>query len=171
VDSPHGRVFVPLCAGDLGAEADMPEEVVLLRATLHVVEDLRLRRPFPRPIGFLFEREAVGKRRYVAGCAGIGIVAPGTAEPIGLFEDSEGIDSQPGELDAQAEAGEAGADDRNLACRCIFHGYTETVSPFMSQLTDGCAFLALILCPIHNKLDCKLAGDSRAGSRIVRSKK
>src|SRR5580658_5923182 len=58
-DFPHAGVFVPIRAGYLGAEADVANELVLLGAILHVLKDLRLRRPLSRPISLLLEREAI----------------------------------------------------------------------------------------------------------------
>ena len=111
-DAPGGRVVVPARPGDLRPEADVAEDVVLPRAMIHVVPDLLLRRPLPRPVGLLLEGEAVGERRHVARGARVRVVAPRPAEAIRLLEDREAVDAELLQTDAEAEAGEARPDDR-----------------------------------------------------------
>jgi hypothetical protein len=52
-------------------------------------------------------------RLHVARAAGVGVLAPGAAELVGLLEDEE-VDAGLLELDRHAEAGESGADDDDL---------------------------------------------------------
>src|SRR5207248_2227857 len=73
--APDARPRVEAGAGDLGAEAEVADEVVLPRAVLHVVADLFLGGPQSRPVRLLFEREAVEEGRDVAGGARVGVVA------------------------------------------------------------------------------------------------
>src|ERR1700674_575012 len=122
-EPPNSLFVVPSRRGDLGAESDVRHEIVLARAVLHVGEDLGLRSPFARPVGLLLERETVGERRHVAAGARIRIVAPGAAEVFGLLEDREGVYPAALELDRQAQAGEAGANDGDSSprWRCIGH--------------------------------------------------
>ncbi len=70
-------------------EAQMRQQVVLARAMLHVVEDLGLRSPLSRPVCLLLEGEAVREGRYVAACARISVVAPGSADPVRFFKDGK----------------------------------------------------------------------------------
>src|SRR5207244_13324690 len=97
-------------AGDLGPEPDVANDVVLPRAVVHVVADLCLRRPLPRPVRLLLELEAVRERRNVAGGSRVGVVTPGAAQAVGLLEDGEGLDPGLLQLDGETEAREAGAD-------------------------------------------------------------
>src|SRR5438876_2830023 len=102
-------------AGDLRAEAEVADEVVLPRAVLHVVADLFLGGPQSRPVRLLLEREAVEGGRDVAGGARVGVVAPGAAQAVRLLEDRERVDAGLLQLDAEAEPREARADDRDAS--------------------------------------------------------
>src|SRR5207249_8243285 len=88
-------------AGDLGSEADVAEDVVLPGAVVHVVADLLLGRPLPRPVPLLLEREAVGERWDVAGGARVGVVPPGATQAIRLLEDREGVGPDLLQLDGE----------------------------------------------------------------------
>ena len=98
-------------AVDVRVEADVAAQPVLVGDALEVVLDLRLERPHVRPVGLRLERERVHVRRDVAGAAGIGVVAPGAADVVGLLQDQE-VDALPLQRDAHAESGEPGADDQ-----------------------------------------------------------
>src|SRR6185295_4146563 len=92
VDEPVTGTFVEAGTRDLRAETDVRANAVFVGAMIHVGEDLRLRRPFARPVGFLLERKAVAERRHVARRARIAVVAPRAAEPVCLLDDREAVD-------------------------------------------------------------------------------
>ena len=79
-----------------------------------VAEQLRLPGEAPAPVGLLREREAVEERGRVTGGAGVGVVAPRAAE---RGRPSRGSGNRRCrrcfELHAHADAGVAGADDRD----------------------------------------------------------
>ena len=103
--------------GDLGAEPDVVRDVEAVHAVLEVGEDLGLLGELPGPVDVGRERERVEVRRHVAGGAGIRVVPPGAADAVGLLVDRERLDAGPLQLDAHADAAEAGADDRDARRR------------------------------------------------------
>src|SRR5437764_14881908 len=111
---PAALALVPVRAGDLDPEADLFAQPVLLRDTLEVVEDFRLRRERPRPAWVLLVRERVHVRLDVARAPGVRVVAPGAADLGRLLQDHVVPDAGLAELDRLAESGEPGADDHDL---------------------------------------------------------
>src|SRR5438128_1779416 len=53
-------------------------------------------------------------RRDVARAAGIGVIPPGSADLLALFENEEGIHAGLAKLDRHAQARKAGADNQNV---------------------------------------------------------
>ena len=88
-DVPTHFVVVPMRAVDMGVEPDVAPQPVLVRHTLQVILNLRLKRPHVRPVGLGLERERVHVRRDVAGAPGIGVVPPGAADVVGLLQNQE----------------------------------------------------------------------------------
>ena len=108
---PHGGGFVEVSGHDLRAEPDVRHDAVLLRAVVHVGEKLVLAGPLARPVGLLLEGEAVRECGDIAGGPRIRVVTPGTAQAVGLLEDRERVDASLLQLNAEANARKAGADD------------------------------------------------------------
>ena len=50
----------------------------------------------------------------VAGDAGVGVVAPGSADVIRAFEDDEALLTAAGQLEGCTDSGETGSDDRDV---------------------------------------------------------
>ena len=86
------------------------------RDALEVGADLRLRRVGPAPVRVRGERERVEVRGDVAGAAGVGVRPPGAADVGVALEDHEVVDALLAQPDGEAEAGEPGADDRDVDC-------------------------------------------------------
>ena len=84
---------------------------------LEVGLDLGLRGVRRRPVGVAGEGERVELAGDVAARAGVGVVAPGAADVVGLLDDHEVGLAVLGELDRCAEAGEAGPDDQVVDVR------------------------------------------------------
>ena len=101
-------------AGDLGVEADVRPQAVLVRAVIEVREDLGLRAEAPRPARVRLEGERVEVRRDVARRARVVVVAPGAADAVRLLEDREVVDARLLEADPHPQPREAGADDEDL---------------------------------------------------------
>ena len=81
----------------------------IIRTGIHVLPDFRLPGICPRPLRIRRERKAIKVRRHIAGRTGIGIVAPGPADTVGLLQYHIGHSSllHP---DRDTQAGKAGAD-------------------------------------------------------------
>ncbi len=69
----------------------------------------------------LFERERVHVGLDVARAAGIGVVAPRTADLVGFLQHDEVLPSVFDQLDRHAEAGESGSDDDHTGLGAITH--------------------------------------------------
>ena len=105
--------LVPARLGQGGAEAQMRREAAPGDDALEVGEDVGLRGEGALPVGFRLRRDGIEVRRDVAGAAGIGVVAPGAADAVGLLQDQE-RDAPPLEAQRHDQAGEAAADDHHL---------------------------------------------------------
>src|SRR5437762_11717510 len=101
------------------------------------VADLGLRRPLPRPVRLLLEREAVEEGRDVAGGARVGVVAPRAAEAVRLLEDRERVDPGLLQPDAEAEPREARADDRNASPYHARHDTRTAAAPAWRDRTNS----------------------------------
>ena len=107
-----------------------PGELALLRSlskltdeaignALQVGADLRLPGERARPLRVRREGERVQVRLHVAGAAGVGVVAPGTAEGVTLLQDEEPLPARLAQLHRGAESGEPAPDDRDVDMRVV----------------------------------------------------
>lgn len=117
-----GVVYVPELfavapghAGDFGAEQGLVLQAVFLPAAFQVALDLFLLGEHPRPVGVRLEGEGVEVRLHVAAAARVVVDAPGAADAGFLLEQEEIVLAFLFQADRHAQAGEAGADDGNLA--------------------------------------------------------
>ena len=108
------RSLVPRGARDLDAEVDVGADALLVGDLAHVGPDLLLAREALAPVGVELVREGVHVARDVALAAGVGVVAPGAADVMGLLEDDEVLAAGVAQLHGHAHAGEAGADDDDV---------------------------------------------------------
>src|SRR3546814_3791407 len=86
-------------------------EPVRIRLSFEIGEDFGLPREHPRPARVGREAVAVEMARNIARAAGIGVVAPGAADAVALFEDHEIGDPALLQPDRGEQPGHAGADD------------------------------------------------------------
>ena len=86
------RVLQPL---DRVAEPDVPLDVPVAGDLLEVRLDLGAGRVAVAPLGIEREGVAVEVRGDVAGDAGVGVLPPGAAQPVGLLVDGEVVDARP----------------------------------------------------------------------------
>ncbi len=110
---PLAALVVPSGTVDRHPEPDVLRHPEVSGHPFQVGEDLGLRRPFATPLGVRCEREAVQVTRNIARGSGVGVVAPGATERVGLFEDRERMDSRPSQQDSQADPAETGPDDQD----------------------------------------------------------
>ena len=122
---------------DLVAEAEVRHHAVLLRGALEIGLDLSARRIAVAPARVQRERVAVQVRGHVAAEPGIGVLAPGAAEPARLLVDGEVAEPGLLELDRREHAGHAGAEDRDagIAHRVYTGRRRESPSAF-SRITS-----------------------------------
>ena len=113
VDDPALPVVVPARLRDGVAEANVRIHVEVTGAAAQVVLDLVPGGEGAAPAGVRGEAERVEVGGHVARDAGVGVVAPRAADVVGTFEQDEVLDPLLLEPDGHAEAGEAGADDRD----------------------------------------------------------
>jgi len=113
LDPPALPFVVPIGRLDLLAETDVRHDAVADGALAQVVPDLVAQREGARPVRVRGERERVQVRGHVALHARIGVLPPGAAHVVGLLEHDEVVDALLPEPDRHAEAGKAGADDRD----------------------------------------------------------
>src|SRR5262245_9476894 len=97
----------------------MAGEIVLRNEPVQVSKDLITGGKASAPAPWA-ERERVKQRRYIAGQAGIAVVAPGSAEIAGPVDTDEVIDARLLEPDRHADAAEPGADDDHS----VRHGHS-----------------------------------------------
>jgi len=114
VDGPETRGFFEFGADNLGAEADMGAKAEVGGAALDVVEDFGLRREEPGPVRVGREGEAVEVRRHIAGGARIGVLTPGSADPLRPLEDEDVGEASLTRLMGESDAGEARSDDNEV---------------------------------------------------------
>src|SRR3546814_3267687 len=86
-------------------------EPVRIRLSFEIGEDFGLHREHPRPARVGCEAVAVEMARNIARAAGLGVVAPGAADAVDLFEDHEIVDPALPQPDRGEQHGHAGADD------------------------------------------------------------
>ena len=116
-DLPALRGVVPGGVLELGAEDGARGDAVLLGDAAQVGLDLGLRGVRRRPVGVAGEGERVELAGDVAAGSGVGVVAPGAADVVGLLDhDVVGL-AGLGELDRSAEPGETGPDDQVVDVR------------------------------------------------------
>src|SRR5210317_383494 len=72
-------------AGSLLAETDELVQTEFFRRALKIGQHLRPGRQVPSPVGVALERVGVVMTGYVAGQPGIGVLAPGATDTVGLF--------------------------------------------------------------------------------------
>ena len=109
---PQCPLVVELHGQDLGVEADLRPDAVLVDAILGVGLQLTAPRIGSRPVRPLLERELVGKRRNIHRDTGIGVPVPGAADAVAGLDDQVVVESFLIELDGGADAREPGADDQ-----------------------------------------------------------
>src|SRR3954447_23251140 len=96
----------------------MADDAEVARGALQIGLDLRLRGEAGRPVRVQRKGERVQVARYVAAAARIAVVAPDTADVVRALEDDEVVAAGLLQLNSGAEAGEAAADDDDVA---FFH--------------------------------------------------
>jgi hypothetical protein len=121
--------LVPARTRDLDSEVDRAAQVVVVGDPAQVRPDLVLRGERPAPVGVLLERERVHVRLDVAGTPGIGVVAPGTADVVGLLQHHEVVATGSAQRDGHAEAGEPGTDDDHAGLDHAPSCYSESTLP------------------------------------------
>ena len=95
-----------------GTKHDALIHCVPLRDTLEVGLDFGTRRKAMAPLGVGLKRVAIEVRRHIAGDARIGVLAPRSAEALGLFVDDVVVEASFGQLDSAENARHTGANDR-----------------------------------------------------------
>ncbi len=95
-------------------KANVRSELVLVRELEDVGLDLVPRRELVRPVGVSFERIRVEVGLHIARTAGIGVLAPCSANLACLFENDKRVDTGLFQLDGHTKAGEPGTYDRHL---------------------------------------------------------
>jgi hypothetical protein len=108
---PAAPLLVVRRGDHLGPRADQPEQPFSLGDVLDVGEDLRLLAVAPRPLRVGGERVGVERGRHVARGAGVGVVAPDPAHPVGLLQHGHPGDAAPHQLARGSEPSEARTDD------------------------------------------------------------
>ena len=114
---PVAAGFVEARLGDARAEADVREQPEARGYPLHVGLDLGCAGETAGPVRVGREGERIHRRRHVDMGARIGVVPPGAAESVLLFEDHEVVDAGALELDRRAQPRHAGAEDHHLVVR------------------------------------------------------
>src|SRR5205814_10564250 len=109
VEQPQLGVLVPRRGGHLVAEEQVRADAVLDGAAAQVVLDLGLAREGPAPPWVRREGERVEVRGDVALAAGIGVVAPRSADVVGALEHDEVVDALMLEADRYAQPRESAA--------------------------------------------------------------
>ena len=105
----HVPATITVLAGThLLVEADDPVHTVLAGGALEVFLDFGSRRQHMRPVGIGLEGVGVGVGWHVAGETGVGVLAPGAADAIGLLVD-HAIDARLQQPDAAEHPGHARA--------------------------------------------------------------
>ncbi len=105
----------PLAAGHGITEADQRGDAVAVGDIGEVLLDLLAGRREVTPLRVEGEGVAVDVRRHVAGDAGIGVLAPGAADPIGLFEHGHVV-AGLAQLDRGEDARHPRTDDGRPGC-------------------------------------------------------
>ncbi len=114
-------VALPARVEQLAAELDVGQEVFVASDAPEVGMDLRLVRVGARPVRVLREGEGVDVAGDVTGRAGVGVVAPDTADVVGALDDHEVLAPRPLELRAHGQAGEPGAHDHHVRLPSYAH--------------------------------------------------
>ena len=117
---PAGAFAIPTRFGHLVVESNVRNEAVGFGEVLDVPKNLGLQAVDVAPVALGGERVAVQVRLNVASGAGVGVVPPGAAEPIGLLEDHEVGGSRGAEAGSHAEPSETGAEDGDVV---MLHGH------------------------------------------------
>src|ERR1700744_6633054 len=89
----------------------MGSQALLVDAALEVLQDLRLRRPQPRPVRVQIERIRIQVRLYVARQPRIGVDPPRSADAVFPVEDGEVPKARSRQQYPQRDAAGAGADN------------------------------------------------------------
>ncbi|SKV31435.1 Uncharacterised protein [Mycobacteroides abscessus subsp. abscessus] len=93
IGGPHPGAVVECQPGDIDTEFDEASQLVFVDHALDIAEDLRAARVRPGPLRVLFEGIRVEQRRDIAGCSGVGVVAPGAADIVAALQDDKILDS------------------------------------------------------------------------------
>ena len=117
-DGPMGAFFVPACRGDGGPKSNMGLDRKPFAAVAEILKDFGLGCVFARPVGFECEGERIEHGGDIAAATGIGIVEPGAAEVVGLFQDRQRVETRFFEPHGQAESADARPDDYDSRPGC-----------------------------------------------------
>src|SRR6188472_4233410 len=91
----------------------MALDPALPRSAAQVLENLRLRREHPAPVGVQLERVRIEVSRHVAGAPRVRVRPPGATERLVALEHQEVVEAGLAQLDSYPEAAEPRADDRH----------------------------------------------------------
>src|SRR6266566_5335102 len=111
---PYAFGFVPNSFSKAGVEVEIWRKPVMLHTAFEVVVYFLLARIHAGPIRRRSEGKRIEVRRNIAGAAGVTIVPPGAADIAALFDDEKRFHTGFEKLDAHAQTGKAGADDKHV---------------------------------------------------------
>ena len=113
-----GRIVCRL--GQRGPQIQMRADSETIHAVQQVALDFRLGRVAPRPVARGGKGKGIERGGYVAGAAGIGVVAPGPADLRCLLQHHEVIQPRLQQPDRHPDAGEPRAhDDHAMGVRIV----------------------------------------------------
>ena len=120
------RVLVVTGSPDGRVQPEVRAEPEARDAGLGVGEDLGLTGVPAGPVGLGGKGVRVEMGGDVAAAPGVGVVAPGPADPFGLLDDGEAPEPGTHELHAHGETGEPGADDEHRRRRPVLRRASRT---------------------------------------------
>ncbi|ESU48605.1 hypothetical protein P376_3422 [Streptomyces sp. HCCB10043] len=121
LDHPVQVLLVPAHQLHLVVQPDMRAEPEGVGDALQVGPDVLLAGEGARPVRIGREGEGVEVGRYVAGAAGIAVVAPGAAHRAGPLQDDEIGDAFAAQPDGGPQAPESGTDHRHTYVLLLGH--------------------------------------------------
>ena len=108
--------------GDPRAQSQMGQQPEARRHPLHVGLDFGRASKAACPAGVGREGKRIGRRRHIDVRAGVGVVPPGAAQAVLLFQDHEVMGTGALELDRSAQPRHARAEDHHLVVGCLRRG-------------------------------------------------
>ena len=96
------------------SESNTRSDVELTHHCVDVIENLTTTGIGVRPVGIGRETVRIQPRRYVAGCARVSVVAPGSTDGAAAFEDRDILDSTVAQSDSGTDSGESRTDDHGV---------------------------------------------------------